>query len=162
MKREPAKLLNVPMESSSLSNKYYQKYIASQKGLVWIDPSDLQMLQRKFEIDQQYFKNALKRWMSIAWDSFRVIDDNSCSVIFTQCDENPESAERQRYDAAVQDSSVTLENIRSKLTYRYYSNVDEFVAEMETLFANWIQYNSERHRMYSQCINMRNRFRRFI
>lgn len=55
-----------------------------------------------------------------------------------------------------------MENIRSKLTYRYYSNVDEFVAEMETLFANWIQYNSERHRMYSQCINMRNRFRRYI
>lgn len=83
LKREPAKLLNVPMESSSLRNKYYQKYIASQKGLVWIDPSDLQMLQRKFEVDQQYFKSPLKRWMSIAWDSFRVIDNNSCSVIFT-------------------------------------------------------------------------------
>ena len=100
--------------------------------------------------------------MSIAWDAFRVIDNNSSSVMFVRCDENPESVERRRYDAAVKNSSITLENIRMKLTYRYYKNVDEFVSDMETLFENWIQFNGERHRQYITCVNMRNRFRKFI
>ena len=40
------------------------------------------MLIKRSEIDKVYFKHPLPKWMTLAWDSFRILDNNSNNVIF--------------------------------------------------------------------------------
>ena len=89
--------------------------------------------------------------MNIAWDAFRLIDNNTSCVIFMMAHdtEDPQSNENQQYCARVREPAVHLESIRQKLSYRYYRNLDEFVNEMELLFANWIDFNGTEHRMFN-------------
>jgi hypothetical protein len=40
------------------------------------------MLACKQKIDLQYYKAPLSKWMNTAWDSFRIVDNNTNNVIF--------------------------------------------------------------------------------
>ena len=54
----------------------------------------MQLLEQKFQIDKEYFKEPLPKWMGIAWDAFRLIENNASSVIFQLLhDDDPSSAE---------------------------------------------------------------------
>ena len=119
------------------------------------------MLDMKQQIDLQYYKNPLVKWMNIAWDSFRIIDNNTNNVIFMLPDD-PCSHEFIEYAEKVSNPTVNLETIRQKLNYRYYNNLDEYVTEMLHLFENWVQYKGIHHKMYFQCDNMKKRFEKFI
>ena len=99
--------------------------------------------------------------MNIAWDSFRIVYNNTNNVIFMLPDE-PCSPEFREYAAKVENPTINLQTIRQKLTYRYYNNLDEFVGEMLTLFDNWVNLKGKGNKMYTQCDNMRNRFQKFI
>lgn len=57
--------------------------------------------------------------MNLAWDSFRIIDNNSNNVIFMLPDD-PTSAEYCDYSLKVSNPAINLETIRQKLNYRYY------------------------------------------
>lgn len=99
--------------------------------------------------------------MNTAWDSFRVVDNNTNNVIFMLPDD-PLSPEFLEYASKVSNPTINLETIRQKLNYRYYNNLDEFVSEMNQLFDNWVLFKGKNHRMYTQCDNMKKRFQRFI
>ena len=75
--------------------------------------------------------------MNVAWDSFRIIDNNANNVIFMRPDD-PCSEEFTKYASSnkYKDVSVNLETIRKKLTYRYYINLEEYIDEMQILFQN--------------------------
>lgn len=76
--------------------------------------------------------------MNVAWDSFRIIDNNSNNVIFIR-PEDPcimEDLQNSEENVTFPDASINLETIRKKLIYRYYKNLDEFIAEMRALFDN--------------------------
>ena len=47
----------------------------------YIDTIDQKILDCKSKIDPIYYKQ-LPKWMNLAWDSFRIVDDNSNNVIF--------------------------------------------------------------------------------
>lgn len=99
--------------------------------------------------------------MNIAWDSFRIVDNNTYCVIFMLPDD-PCSSEFQEYADKVSNPTINLETIRQKLNYRYYRNFEEFINEMTTLFDNWVEFKGTNHKMYTQCDNMRKRFEKFI
>jgi hypothetical protein len=99
--------------------------------------------------------------MNIAWDSFRIVDNNTNNVIFMLPDD-PCSPEYGEYAKKVDNPTINLETIRQKLNYRYYLCLEEFVAEMLTLFDNWVQYKGMDNKMYTQCDNMKKRFEKFI
>lgn len=99
--------------------------------------------------------------MNIAWDSFRIVDNNTNNVIFMLPDD-PCSPEFKIYAEKVNNPTINLETIRQKLNYRYYSSLDEFITEMLVLFSNWVQFKGKDHKMYTQCENMKKRFEKFI
>ena len=99
--------------------------------------------------------------MNIAWDSFRIVDNNTNNVIFMLPDD-PCSQEFQDYADKVDNPTINLETIRQKLNYRYYKCLDEYIHEMTSLFDNWVKYKGKGHKMYTQCDNMKKRFEKFI
>jgi hypothetical protein len=86
--------------------------------------------------------------MNIAWDSFRIVDNNTNNVIFMLPDD-PCSPEYGEYSKKVDNPTINLETIRQKLNYRYYICLEEFVTEMLTLFDNWVQYKGMDNKMYT-------------
>lgn len=113
-----------------------------------MDPIDTKILSLKQKIDQVYYKQSLPRWMTIAWDGFRIVDNNSHSVIFMLPDD-PCTKEFQEYASKVENPTINLETIKQKLQYRYYVTLDEFVNEMITLFENWAQYKGRNNKMFT-------------
>ena len=77
----------------------------------YIDPVDVQMLNCKNRIDLSYYKQPLTKWMNTAWDSFRIVDNNTNNVIFMLPDD-PLSSEFQEYAAKVSNPTINLETIR--------------------------------------------------
>jgi len=67
--------------------------------------------------------------MNIAWDSFRIVDNNSNNVIFMLPDD-PCSDEFLDFSRKVHNPTINLETIRQKLKYRYYWSLEEFISEM--------------------------------
>ena len=127
----------------------------------FVDPIDLGILECKSKIDSQYYKQSLPRWMNIAWDSFRIVDNNTNNVIFMLPDD-PCSQEFRTYADKVQNPTINLETIRQKLNYRYYNSLEEFINEMLILFDNWVEFKGKSHKMFTQCDNMKKRFEKFI
>lgn len=154
------RLLAKFLEGSNLSHQGTQD-LQDMQTSHYIDNMDLQMLSCKQRIDAQYYKQTLSKWMNTAWDSFRVVDNNTNNVIFMLPDD-PLSPEFLEYASKVSNPTINLETIRQKLNYRYYNNLDEFISEMNQLFDNWVQFKGKSHRMYQQCDNMKKRFQRFI
>lgn len=102
--------------------------------------------------------------MNIAWDSFRILDNNSNNVIFMR-PEDPciiEYAHNNGSTVSYPDASINLETIRKKLIYRYYIDLDEYIAEMRALFENQIDYMGKTHKLFLQVDNIRKRFFKFI
>ena len=99
--------------------------------------------------------------MNIAWDSFRIVDNNTNNVIFMLPDD-PCTPEFTQYAQKVSNPTINLETIRQKLNYRYYICLGEFVSEMMGLFENWVCYKGTNNKMYTQCDNMKKRFEKFI
>ena len=95
-----------------------------------------------------YYKQQLPRWMNIAWDSFRIVDNNTNNVIFMLPDD-PCSPEFREYASKVNNPTINLQTIRQKLTYRYYNSLEEFVQEMMTLFNNWVDLKGKNNKMYT-------------
>jgi len=62
----------------------------------YIDEIDLEMLKRKQKLDLQNYKQPLPKWMNIAWDAFRILDNHSKSMIFMMPDD-PSNEEYQQY-----------------------------------------------------------------
>lgn len=77
--------------------------------------------------------------MNVAWDSFRIIDNNSNNVLFMR-PEDPCVIEQSDHPGSFPDASINLETIRKKLIYRYYHNLDEYITEMRALFDNQIDH----------------------
>lgn len=77
----------------------------------FIDNMDLEMLKCKQTIDAQYYKQPLTKWMNTAWDSFRIVDNNTNNVIFMLPDD-PLSPEFLEYASKVQNPTINLETIR--------------------------------------------------
>ena len=48
----------------------------------FIDDLDLEMLRRKQKLDSQNYKQPVPKWMNVAWDAFRIVDNHSKSMIF--------------------------------------------------------------------------------
>ena len=86
--------------------------------------------------------------MNIAWDSFRIVDNNTNNVIFMLPDD-PCSQEFRVYAEKVQNPTINLETIRQKLNYRYYLSLDEFINEMLILFDNWVEFKGKSHKMFT-------------
>lgn len=147
--------------NSALGSGNAKQPVLQGPSQCYIDPMDLALLDRKQRIDQLYFKQTISRWMNIAWDSFRIVDNNTNNVIFMLPDD-PCSSEFREYAAKVKNPTINLQTIRQKLTYRYYNSLDEFVDEMLTLFDNWVDLKGKGHKMHTQCDNMRKRFEKFI
>jgi hypothetical protein len=113
-----------------------------------MDPIDIKILTLKQKIDQVYYKQTLPRWMTIAWDGFRIVDNNTHSVIFMLPDD-PCTEDYQDYALNVENPTINLETIKQKLQYRYYTSLQEFVNEMMILFDNWVAYKGENSKMYT-------------
>lgn len=102
--------------------------------------------------------------MNIAWDSFRILDNNSNNVIFMR-PEDPcimECAQNSGSTVTFPDASINLETIRKKLIYRYYKDLEEYISEMRALFENQIEYMGRTHKLFLQVENIRKRFFKFI
>lgn len=76
----------------------------------YIDDLDLELLRRRQKLENVSFKQPIPKWMNIAWDAFRILDNHSKSMIFMMPDDsNPE--EYQLYLKRVQ-KPLSLETIR--------------------------------------------------
>jgi len=76
----------------------------------YIDELDLEMLRRKQKLDLQNYKQPIPKWMNLAWDAFRILDNHSKSMIFMMPDD-PKNEEYSAYMKAVS-KPITLEAIR--------------------------------------------------
>jgi hypothetical protein len=68
------------------------------------------MLRRKQKLDLQNYKQPIPKWMNLAWDAFRILDNHSKSMIFVMPDD-PKIEEYAAYIKAVS-KPITLEAIR--------------------------------------------------
>lgn len=48
----------------------------------FIDDVDIELLKRKQKLDLQYYKQPTPKWMNLAWDAFRIVDNHSKAMIF--------------------------------------------------------------------------------
>ena len=79
----------------------------------YIDELDLEMLRRKQQLDLQNYKQPTPKWMNIAWDAFRIVDNHSKSMIF-QMPDDPKNEEYQQYVQLVE-RPLSLEAVRVSL-----------------------------------------------
>lgn len=77
------------------------------------------MLRRKQKLDLQNYKQPIPKWMNIAWDAFRIVDNHSKSMIF-QMPDDPKHEEYATYIGLV-DRPLNLETVR--VSRCYMSNI---------------------------------------
>jgi hypothetical protein len=76
----------------------------------FIDPIDLEMLKKKHKFDLQNYKQPVPKWMNLAWDAFRIVENHSKSMIFMM----PEDARNEDFDEYRRkiDNHISLEIMR--------------------------------------------------
>ncbi|TNV78169.1 hypothetical protein FGO68_gene9490 [Halteria grandinella] len=126
----------------------------------YIDELDLELLRRRQKLENVAFKQPIPKWMNIAWDAFRILDNHSKSMIFMMPDDT-NSEEYQLYLKRVQ-KPISLETIRNKLNLKYYQNFEEFVDDMNTLFENFVKFRGKEHKLYKYCESVQQRFAKFV
>lgn len=71
------------------------------------------MLRRKQRLDLQNYKQPIPKWMNVAWDAFRIVDNHSKSMIF-QFPDDPKNEEHAEYMRLVT-KPLSLETIRVRI-----------------------------------------------
>lgn len=71
------------------------------------------MLRRKQRLDLQNYKQPIPKWMNVAWDAFRIVDNHSKSMIF-QMPDDPKNDEHSEYMRIVK-RPLSLETIRVRI-----------------------------------------------
>ena len=117
----------------------------------YIDEIDLEMLRKKQRLDMQNYKQPIPKWMNLAWDAFRIVDNHSKSMIF-QMPEDPKHEEHKDYIRAVvkplslesiRVSSMSSNLVQNKLNQKCYQTFDDFVRDMQTLFNNFTVFRGK-------------------
>ncbi len=80
----------------------------------YIDDLDLELLRRKQKLDVQNYKQPVPKWMNVAWDGFRLVENHSKSMIFQFPDNDPKHEEYSAFIKAV-DKPISLETIRVRV-----------------------------------------------
>ena len=81
----------------------------------YIDELDLEMLQRKHKLDSQNYKQPVPKWLNVAWDAFRIVENHSKSMMFQFPAEDKAHEEHTAYIKSVE-KPISLETIRVKLS----------------------------------------------
>jgi hypothetical protein len=86
------------------------------------------MLRRKQKLDLQNYKQPLPKWMNIAWDAFRILDNHSKSMIFMM----PEDPSHERYQQYIKtvEKPISLEVIRVRLPPRFTASIEQVEHEV--------------------------------
>ena len=148
----------------------------------YIDELDLEMLRRKQKLDMQNYKQPTPKWLNIAWDAFRIVDNHSKSMIF-QMPDDPRNEDYREYQRVV-DKPLSLEAIRvcifshdywlrlsckastirllksSLLTWKHSSITSLSSEDKVTLFFRIFTYLD--HKLYKFCEGVQKRFEKFV
>lgn len=81
----------------------------------YIDDLDLEMLRKKQALDLANYKQPAPRWLNIAWDAFRIVDNHSKSMIFMM----PEGAKNEEYKDYIKcvERPLSLDTIKVSLGF---------------------------------------------
>jgi len=73
------------------------------------------MLRKKQQLDLANYKTPLPKWLNLAWDAYRVVDNHSKSMIFTM----PEGTKNQEYRDYIKcvEKPISLETIKVKFSF---------------------------------------------